>query len=337
MLKISLVLILFSLNSLLCFGQNSPTDSGKNLPSPRNQPAATFDAARKRLVLFGGIDQAGKSLNDTWEWDAGNWRKVETAQSPPQRAAHAVVFDEKRKRVVLFGGQAGANSLADTWEFDGRNWTRIEAPNSPPARVAHALVYDKKLGKIILFGGTDFVSKQTFSDSWSFDGKTWTEIKTAAAPAGRFHHVLVYDSKRSRIVLFGGNTAVPPLSSEKFKAGQRSDTWEFDGRQWLQITSSDSPPSRDHHAAAYDVRTGKTIVFGGFSGGFEDGIYLGDTWAWDGKNWERLKAEPAPAARGGKPAMIFDSSRRRLVLFGGGTPQKAMNDLWFFADEKWSQ
>ena len=326
---------LFLVNVFIAVGQSS--ESVRSVPEPRNQPATAFDSNRRKLVLFGGIDQSGKSLNDTWEWDGAKWEQKTLETNPGPRVAHAVAYDEKRGRIVLFGGQAGANSLADTWEYDGKNWTKLETGNALPARVAHALVYNRKRGKILLFGGTDFASKQTFNDAWEFDGKTWTRIKTKDAPEARFHHAIAFDSKRGRVVLFGGNAAVPPLNSDKFKAGQRDDTWEFDGKHWKQVVTGVAPPKRDHHALAYDADAKKIILFGGFSGGFQDGVYLGDTWAWNGKTWEQIFAEKTPAARGGKPAMIYDEKNRRLILFGGGTPQKAMNDMWFFKFESWTQ
>lgn len=199
-------------------------------PSPRNQPAVAFDSKRGKLVLFGGIDQTGKSLNDTWEWDGSKWETRSPATSPPARAAHAVIYDAKRGRVVLFGGQIGPNALSDTWEWDGTTWTQIRSKNSPPGRVAHALVYDAKNKRTILFGGTDFTTSQIFNDTWAWDGRDWTRIDTKSSPEGRFHATMAFDSARDKIVLFGGNAAVPPLNSAKFKAGQRNDTWEFDGQ-----------------------------------------------------------------------------------------------------------
>jgi N-acetylneuraminic acid mutarotase len=220
MYKFSALILLLFITVFTAFAQSTG-----DIPSPRNQPAIAFDSKRGKLVLFGGIDQAGTSLNDTWEWDGAKWIKRVSTSSPPARAAHAIAYDVVRGRTVLFGGQTGPNALADTWEWDGNTWTRIEPKTAPPpARVAHALVYDQKRKKIILFGGTDFATKQTFNDTWEWDGQNWIEVKTTTVPEGRFHGTLAFDSKRNRVVLFGGNSAIPPLNSAKFKAGQRNDT-----------------------------------------------------------------------------------------------------------------
>lgn len=87
---------------------------------------------------------------------------------------------------------------------------------------------------------------------------------------------------------------------------------------------------------AYDAGSKRTVLFAGFSGGFEDGTYLGDTWTFDGKTWTKWEPGPAPPARGGKSGMAYDTVRKTLMLFGGGTPQRALNDLWQF-NNGWSQ
>ncbi|MEW6733814.1 MAG: hypothetical protein AB1489_20970 [Acidobacteriota bacterium] len=118
---------------------------------------------------------------------------------------------------------------------------------------------------------------------------------------------------------------------EKFKAGQRSDTWEWDGSQWREI-SSNGPAKRDHHAMAYNPVRGKTVLFGGFS----DGNYLGDTWEWNGESWTQVTLT-GPSARGGKPGMIYHSRRGKIIIFAGGTPQRVLSDLWEWNGKQWTQ
>jgi len=42
-------------------------------PSERGSPAMGYDPMRKRIVLYGGFDPSGNDLDDTWEWDGGQW------------------------------------------------------------------------------------------------------------------------------------------------------------------------------------------------------------------------------------------------------------------------
>ena len=94
---------------------------------------------------------------------------------------------------------------------------------------------------------------------------------------------MVYDSKRARVVLFGGYS---PL-------GLRGDTWEWDGLSW-SLRATTGPAPRYGHAMAYDW-PGVVVLFGGGGGR--------DTWEWDGTTWtyrsipDRLPAGPRDGIR----------------------------------------
>jgi galactose oxidase-like protein len=77
-----------------------------------------YDAARGRVLLFGGNPGAPTATNDTWEWDGSTWTRRTPATSPPGRFLHAMAYDTARHRAVLFGG-TGGNSIptGDTWEY----------------------------------------------------------------------------------------------------------------------------------------------------------------------------------------------------------------------------
>ena len=76
-------------------------------PSPRYGHAMAYEAARQRVVLFGGSGFGGSGssglLNDTWGWDGAAWTQL-ADMGPPARRNHAMAYDESRHRLVLFGG-----------------------------------------------------------------------------------------------------------------------------------------------------------------------------------------------------------------------------------------
>ena len=79
------------------------------------------------------------------------------------------------------------------------------------------------------------------------------------SPSARTGHALAYDSARGRVVLFGGFDS----SGNVF-----SDTWEWDGDAWTDVTPSGantSPSARNNHALAYDSARGRVVLFGGFT------------------------------------------------------------------------
>src|SRR5262245_54514259 len=77
--------------------------------------AMAYDAARGRVVLFGGSFANGTYSADTWEYDGQAWRLRVTTNRPSGRGGHAMSYDAARGRVVLFGGSA-STTLRDTWE-----------------------------------------------------------------------------------------------------------------------------------------------------------------------------------------------------------------------------
>ncbi len=253
------------------------------LPPPRSEHAIAFDPGRGKLVLFGGANET-ELLGDTWEWDGNDWTEIITGNSPPARVNFNMVYDANRQKIVLFGGGGSESLLNDTWEFDGVQWTQIETEEVPIPRWYPAMTYDPVRQNIILFGGgydegrlndtwefdgTQWVEIETehapapragqtivydtnrenivlfagrteagrLNDMWEYDGQDWTQISLSNPPSGRSPSLqLTFDAIRERIVLYGG------LSAE---GGQLSDTWEYNGNQWNEISTSSTQPARN--------------------------------------------------------------------------------------------
>jgi hypothetical protein len=284
-------------------------------PSARQSFDMTYDAGRRRTILFGGA--SGGPRGDTWEWDGEDW--VQTADiGPSPRVGHAVAYDAQRGRLVLFGGSllsGGAEMnnpqafVSDTWEWDGEDWTQV-ADSGPSARYFLAMAYDAKRHRVLLFGGATWqpTGLVTFADTWSWDGSEWTQEQDEG-PAGRNGHRLAYDSTRDRVVLFGGATSAEIVN----------DTWEYDGSLWKHVADN-GPRPRAAHTIAYDGA--KVLLFGGWDLG---GNKFGDTWGWDGKYWtQRQNMGPEGRASHG---MAYDSDRNRIVLFGGNS-NRDLGDTW---------
>ena len=157
---------------------------------------------------------------------------------------------------------------------------------------------------------------------WNGNSATAWTGNTRNVPGGRRAHAMAYDSSRSRVVLFGGdtwdNTGVTVRLNE---------TWEWDGTSWTSKTPASAPTARSFPAMAYDRVRAKVVLFGGTSTG--SGV-LGDTWEWDGTTWTQRSPATVPTSRT-KAAMAYDSARQRVVLFGGRNAASALlGDTWEF-------
>ena len=80
------------------------------------------------------------------------------------------------------------------------------------------------------------------NDTWEWDGENWTQYEDIG-PAPRSRPAMAYDSKRQRIILFGGSAG-----SINF-----NNTWEWDEENWTQVAGT-GPSALGGHAIAYDSR-----------------------------------------------------------------------------------
>ncbi len=266
-------------------------------PRARVGHAMVFDSQRHRVVLFGGDSMQSPLFGDTWEWDGESWTQVNDI-GPSPRSEHAMAYDPARRRVVLFGGTGGSDALADTWEWDGEDWTQV-ANSGPSGRTGHGMVFDSARNRVLLFGGDS--AGTLMNDTWEWDGEEWVQVADAG-PAPRRDHAITFDERRARVVLFGGTSASQPFG----------DTWEWDGAVWTQTSAFGPPAGLAETLIWTDPRS---LMFGGISALSGAPTAFANTWEWDGRHWT-IRQDMGPGPRWNH-AMVFDSVRRRGVLFGG--------------------
>jgi cysteine-rich repeat protein len=186
-------------------------------------------------------------------------------------------------------------------------------------------------------GFADITRGETCDDGNTFahDGCTsacaaeqlaWTG-QIAGAPPGREDAALVYDPFRRVTVMFGGGVYVDPITDSL------SDTWEWNGAGWREVTPLESPPPRYAAAIAYDPLRHRVVMFGGTNAAFGD---LADTWEYDGATWSRRPTPIAPFARQGA-AMVWDPARKTVVMFGGLQGVTALADMWEWDGVAWRE
>lgn len=313
-------------------------------PSTAFPPAAEdcamiYDSAQRRLVLFGGKDDANQNVNEIWTLNlSGNtWQKITVdGEMPPASEDHAVIYDPIGYRMILHGGEDGLTTNK-TWAFDltTNRWRNLTLQSGAPAREDHTAIFDSYAKRMIIFGGRNNNGEYDYTnidEVWAFDldpasptFEKWQELaaKDKRAP-GRSDHVAVYDDKNYRMVIFGG--------WDKDQKELLGDTWAFyfpmsprGVGDWKQIkTRKSHPPKRRHATGAYDSARNWLIIFGGFG---EEG-YLNDVWAFDLNDDVWINITPGPQPRLDQQA-IFDPQTGRLLIYGGDArlPRK-FHDLW---------
>lgn len=254
--------------------------AGGARPSPRFGHAMTFDGARRKIVLYGGVDESGTTSDEVWEWDGETevWTRRESGPSP-SRWAHAMAFDESTGRLVVFGGShrhptLGDGDLFDLWELEGTEWKNRTLPLPavwPRARRGHAMAFDATRAVTVVYGGELAGHAAASQELWEWDGAAaaWRDRSVHAAgapwPGPRVLHAMVSIGE-GRIALFGN--FAPNL-------------WLWDGDAWRDLSGEATapwPPARPHPALAFDSDRQVLVLSGGAV--TEGRGELADLWEW---------------------------------------------------------
>jgi hypothetical protein len=208
-------------------------------PSGRLGHSAVYDAAKQRMVVFGGNDAGSEKvdgfflslpLTPPFVWSSA-------PIGPIKRTKHSATYDGMRQQMIVFGGldhvqlPDGSDLNSETWSF-ALAGTPVWTPwafsgGTPSMRWGHSAVYDADNQRVVLFGGdTTFGPGPTANNElWSLQlhaTPAWTFLSpnSGTPPPARWAHTAIYDSGSKRMVIYGG------YDSSLFAAFQ--DTWILD-------------------------------------------------------------------------------------------------------------
>jgi uncharacterized repeat protein (TIGR01451 family) len=245
-----------------------------------------------------------------------------------ETAAIVWINDTLPEGVTFVTSSTEANRTGDyNWTFyDVKGhldptWNGPYLPSSRPSkRTSHALAYDSNNDRMVLFGGDSVGHPRIKDDTWEYDtaSHSWYRpYNPTPRPSERENHAMTYDSTNNRVVLFGGAYI-----------DSNDDTWEYDTstHTWYgPYTPTPRPSERKYHSMAYDPINKRMVLFGGHIG--YPVIYDDETWEYDTAThtwYGPFLPSTRPSARYGQ-GMTFDSSKNRVVLFGGSGYS---NDIW---------
>ena len=259
---------------------------------------------------------------------AQTWKELtpSSESAPPPRMRAAGIFDPVERRLVVIGGRTSGRDLNDVWVFDPGTsiWEDITPTDgaSPAPRSTHDAVYDPANHRILVWSGRQ--NSLFFNDVWAFalESGVWQAFATVdPMPNIRYGTTSVFDPQAEHLVTFAGFT----------EAGRFEDTWRFapGNAAWTEVVPADGNPGpRCLHAAAYDPRAHRMIIYGGQRGSSA----LGDVWALDLHRdvWTELTPAASPPGRF-FAAPAYDSRNHRLLIFGGnrGADDKTA-EVWAF-------
>jgi hypothetical protein len=210
------------------------------------------------------------------------------------------------------------------------NWVRLDVPDPRPGpRQGASLSVLYARGQLLLFGGRE--GSQLFDELWRFDTERdrWSLIASNPRPAPRFGHAATIDTRRRRLVLYGGFGA----------AGALTDLWAFEPLRvgWQRLAERVvGPGPRAGACAAYDeVEDRFLLAFGSTGTARTNEIW---SFRFADEIWEEIGPPLGrpPARQDG--ACFWDATTRRLIVYGG-QGEGFLADAWQFSLERrsWSQ
>jgi hypothetical protein len=279
-------------------------------PGDRQWPQFGYDAARNRMLIFGGYGSHHPGdplayLNDVWQLsldDPPTWTELfPTGTAPIGRLAGAAVYDDFRQRFVGFGGTVGLP--VDTWELDlsgAPAWNIVNTDaTAPPGMFGMASIFDPRRDRMIIFGGsTSDAYLGVHNDTWALNLRgaqpSWHELSPAGPlPAARRTLASIYDPIRDRMVIYGGWD-----SGGEANADFLGDTWALsldNNLAWTQLAPAGTlPQGRDATSAIYDPVNDQLAVYGGWTGT----DMLADAWTlrWGGNGQAAAMATSSSAS-----------------------------------------
>ncbi|MFO1076122.1 MAG: kelch repeat-containing protein [Planctomycetota bacterium] len=218
-------------------------------------------------------------------------------------------------RAVLFPAAVAVTAASASAQL---TWHR--STDAPAARCGHYAFYDAARGRVTVVGG-QLTGIAYADDCWQLDGDDWVAADGPVVTGRGYGASCGFGVDGA--VLFGGTEFGGSLSADMLRFDRPTLTFPL-------LSPAVSPPLRWITAMANDTARGRAVLFGGgdYSGP------LGDTWEWNGANWQQRTPLQSPPARANH-ALAFDAARNRIVLFGGHDGV-SHNDTWLYDGTTWT-
>jgi len=172
-----------------------------------------------------------------------------------------------------------------------------------------------------MIGGVIEDQEYKVFEIWEWKDNNWTLLQENPASMPYRKRVGTgYDPIRDRVIIYGG----------KDEYDYRDELWEWDGKEWTEVTHSEPWPS---------FMTDPDLVF---NSDIEKLVLFGKTidyqpmemWYWDGVVWEKQESLSSIPSRRSSIELAYDPIRSVVVIYGGN---QFLEDTWEWDGEDWHQ
>ncbi len=325
----------------------SPSGS---LPTGRGYVSTVFDAARNRVLMFGGVyvntdvwPYALTPMDETWELSlAGTptWRFLPPVTPVPSARSSAIaVYDSLQDRMLMLDAPGGSEhalwslGLADP---DTARWS-VQIPSGAWPRSTPAWILDPVRNVLVTAGGLvtgtgtaslggRFELSLSNTPAWSavvpdHGGPRWGGLALHDRSRGRLLSVAPDPGAQTYLAVWAANLAQPP--------------------DWIRLSYTAN--ARSGASYIVDPVRDRLVMFGGYaSGSYFNSVA---TMPLGGGEWTPLSVSGTPPAGRFHAAAIYDSLGDRMIVYGGNilnaqARRICFGDVWALtlgASPTWSQ
>lgn len=288
--------------------------------------------------------QNGVLLHDagvTWQYDGTQWAQLNLPTWPGDRDAKTATASlSSLQQVVHYGGIFGRSNswsepvsrvpspdpldrLDSTWTFSNGAWRREQIQAEPELEIARVAADPLRDRSVLLVQAHSATPGTYVFETWVHEGDSFRRLPVTAHPPYRSGGMMAYHEGLDRFVLFGGL-----LGPQRF-----TDTWVFDGTQWVEDTSPNPISTALHHSLGhivYNPHRGTLMM---------NMLFRREVWEWSGAGWSNYTAAELPQVFQGRSYHVFayDPARDRLIAHGGQLQSVPSLDTWEFDGVQWTQ
>src|SRR6266498_3173976 len=145
-------------------------------------------------------------------------------------------------------------------------------------------------------------------------------------PDARVTANLIYSPQTASLLLIDGYSKHPSDGT--------NNVYSWDGKKWKKIPAS-GPDSKSLSVAALNTKNNKIVVFGGVgSKGYES--LHGDTWEFDGKQWQQVNTNDIGTRDHDK--MVYVANLDAFIMYGGQNQKRdGDSSTWILKDGQWKE
>jgi N-acetylneuraminic acid mutarotase len=192
---------------------------------------AAYTVVENKIFIFGGLDAAGKALNDAAMYDplTDSWSLIPKATNTPSaRQLASAVWTGKT--VYIIGGTDAneTTAFASGAKYDPTNMAWTVLPNMSVGRVAPYVANFTTSGYVLVWGGLNLSGVPISGGGYcAYFCQSWSAISTGTFSGGPppLTDPTWIVAEDTSVLFFGGRTSMPQASNDAFQFVPDTSQW----------------------------------------------------------------------------------------------------------------